>query len=131
MGQYGKVALNAYELAENGLTPLAAWESAVASLASKSSREKMCPKAIFFGVCNAGLLIGVPKQPGNISKNAEYGRIAVYLLNEDSAWSASPKADLWSAVMRQAGEPATKRQNGQLDVVLALWNAGHIEKGQA
>jgi hypothetical protein len=89
---------------------------------TKSSQEKGCPKNTFLGLCEAGLVKGIPK--GNYTKsikNKEYALKAVTILKQNKEIKFSPK-ELWEKL-----ELGNKRSNSQMDVVLALWEHGFIE----
>jgi hypothetical protein len=127
MGGYGDVAVAAVHLMREHafLDPRAAWRRAVDALFSgESSREKLCPKEAFLGLCDAALIEGVP---GDVSaesgKNKRYAVDAVTLLRRKPALAANRDA-LWVAVLRGTA----KQHNGQMDVVIALWNEGIIRR---
>ena len=84
---------------------------------TKSSQEKGCPKNTFLGLCEEGLVKGIPK--GNYTKsvkNKEYALQAIAVLKKDTSTFISPK-ELWNAL--NLGD---KKHNSQMDVVLALWD---------
>jgi hypothetical protein len=90
---------------------------------SKSSQEKNCPKGTFLGLCEEGLVKGIPK--GNYTKsvkNKEYALKAIAILKQNTQTTFSPK-ELWEKL-----ELGDKRSNSQMDVVLALWEADLIKK---
>ncbi|MHB1748304.1 MAG: DUF6979 family protein [Leptospirillum sp.] len=73
-------------------------------------------------MCGAGEIVGIPS--GNYTrskKNAFYGTEAIKFLRADSELRNN-KADLWGKVV--GGKNIF--QNGQMDVVIALWNENHI-----
>jgi hypothetical protein len=107
------------------LDPPAAWRRAVNALfSSESSQQKLCPKEAFLGLCEAGLIEGVPADISAMAgKNKRYAVDAVTLLRRTPALAANRDA-LWIAVLRGAA----KRHNGQMDVVMALWNEGIIRR---
>jgi hypothetical protein len=84
---------------------------------SPSAREKGCPRGAFLGLCEEGLVKGIPAGRYTSSKdNKDYAVRAAALLTEGKQnWSTS---SLWRAV---TNDPA-KTHNSQMDVVLALWN---------
>jgi len=85
-------------------------------------RDKGCPKGAFLGLCEEGLVRGIPRGLYTQSrKNKEYAVRAVRLLKEGQYAPKDPFV-LWSRVM--AGDP--KNYNQQMDVVLALWENGYI-----
>lgn len=134
MNKYGQTALRAVELMRSGLrSPQTAWEQAAAQIFpdSASSRIKSCPKAAFLGLCNAGLVDFLPwptQISGTDSVNARYACDAVELLRAEPNWAAATSSAIWKEVMRRLGADQTKRANGQMDVVLALWTNGLIRR---
>jgi hypothetical protein len=122
--RYGEAAIMA---AQQGPAfnpdPLARWESAMEKLypTSSAARKKGCPRAAFLGLCEEGLVKGIPA--GHYTKSSEnkaYAVRAVALLLEGAQrWS---KSALWKAVTTEE----VKQENGQIDVVLALWNKNLI-----
>ena len=88
---------------------------------TKSSQEKGCPKNTFLGLCEEGLVKGIPKgKYTNSIKNKKYALKAIEILKQNTQTTFSPK-ELWEQL--ELGE---KRHNSQMDVVLALWNEGLI-----
>ncbi len=83
---------------------------------SPTARRKGSPRRAFLGLCEAGLVKGIPV--GHYAASADdkaYAVRAAALLNEGKQnYSTS---SLWQAV---ENDPA-KTQNGQMDIVLALW----------
>ena len=134
MNKYGQTALRAVELMHAGLrSPQTAWEHAAAQVFpdSASSRTKSCPKAAFLGLCTAGLIESLPRpmqNGGTDSVNARYACDAVELLRTEPNWAAEMASSIWKEVMRRLGADQTKRANGQMDVVLALWTSGLIRR---
>lgn len=133
MGKYGTAALRARELSLKDAQPVEeAWRQAAAETFPNSleSRRKGCPRCAFRGLCAAGLVRGVPADPADAvleeTANASYAITAAHLLATEPALAKGRKAKLWSRVMEELGLNSSKRHNSQLDVVLALWNAGHI-----
>ena len=87
---------------------------------SESARDKGCPKGAFLGLAYAGALKGVS---GRFADDG--GDNGLYARKAWKALIASP--DLASdrdALWKKACGSRTIGQNGQLDVVLALWGAG-------
>jgi hypothetical protein len=117
--KYGFAAKKAALISGN---PIESWKIAVKDFASESSKTKPCPKNTFLGLCEAGLVKGIPK--GNYTKsikNKEYALKAVTILKQNKEIKFSPK-ELWEKL-----ELGNKRSNSQMDVVLALWEHGFIE----
>ena len=88
---------------------------------TKSAQEKSCPKNTFLGLCEEGLVNGIPK--GNYTKsvkNKEYALKAIAILKQNTQTTFSPK-ELWEKL-----ELGDKSSNSQMDVILALWEHGLI-----
>jgi hypothetical protein len=122
--RYGEAALMAVRLGPSaGSTPVARWETALEELypTSPVARKKSGPRGAFLGLCEEGLVKGIPAGEYTDSKTHKGCAIrAVGLLAQGTQhWSRSA---LWQAV---AGD-AKKEENGQMDVVLALWKNGLI-----
>ncbi|WP_339319345.1 hypothetical protein [Paenibacillus sp. FSL R10-2734] len=124
MNKYGVVAIKAIELMKNGelSEPPNAWNKAASDMFGEgtSSQRKGCPKNTFLGLCEEGLIRGVPK--GNYtyrsdSLNKTYAIQAVELLKANPEL-AKDKNELWRKVIKGV----KKQHNSQMDVVLALWN---------
>ncbi len=124
MRLYGKVALLAVQYCiESSAVPLNAWiQAATKTTNAPESRKKSCPKNAFLGLVNAGKVMGVSRNfDSPIDANGGYALAGLDELRRDSSLAANPDA-LWDRV-----KPVTVRNhNGQMDVVCALWAAGHI-----
>jgi hypothetical protein len=127
MSKYGQSAIDAvtfYQQAQ-AHTPREAWEHAVSHTfaTEKASREKGCPRDAFLGLCEEGLVAGIPA--GNYTrsvKNKRYALQAVKYLRRNPSLANDP-GRLWDLVME--GEPKTPNQ--QMEVVTALWQKGLIK----
>jgi hypothetical protein len=118
---YAKAAIIAVELYTTGKasSPQDAWFDATCRVFGRGSsgQKKVCPRSTFLGLCEAGLIKGIPG--GYYSRarnNKQYALDAVAILRRDPALARDP-VRLWTEV-------AKDRQlapNGQLDVVIALW----------
>lgn len=88
---------------------------------SPAAREKGGPRGAFLGLCEEGLIKGIPAGRYSASKESKaYAVSAVALLAEGSQrWSVTT---LWQAVT----DDAEKKHSSQIDIVLALWNNGLI-----
>lgn len=126
MNKYGVVAIKAVELLSmvDQSEPLTAWNTAASNMFGEGTwaQRKGCPKNAFLGLCEEGLVRGVPK--GNYtyrsdSLNKAYAVEAVELLRGNPLL-ANDKNGLWKEVMRGV----KKQHNSQIDVVLALWENG-------
>jgi len=117
--RYGEGALMAARQRSSADTnPVARWESAMSTLypTSPTARKKGSPREAFLGLCEEGLVKGIPA--GHYAASADnkaYAVRAVALLTEGTQrWSTST---LWRAV---ENDPE-RMHNGQMDIVLALW----------
>ena len=124
MGKYGQAAVDAVESFRSVLEkgPRGAWSRAVARLFPKSpsSRDKGCPMYAFLGLCEEGLVKGIP--PGDYTesvKNKQYAVDAVRLLRLDRAL-AGDNMLLWQRVLGKR----TIVHNDQMDVVASLREMG-------
>lgn len=124
MGKYGDAAVKAVRTYTTGRTGsiMDAWDSAVAEIfpSSPSSQVKGCPRGTFLGVCESGIVVGVPVgQYTKSAKNKAYGLKAVATLRKNPHY-ANDLTALWKQIMN--GE--TKVPNHQMDVVTSLWKNG-------
>lgn len=124
MNKYGIAAINATQLFNDKTvkTPLGAWNQATIEMfgANSSSQRKDCPRNAFLGLCEEGLVRGVPSgkyltKPNN--KNKAYAVQAVSLLKENPELT-NDKKRLWKEVVKD-----DKKHNSQMDVVIALWES--------
>lgn len=125
MGKYGETALLAVKLIESNqaTTPQEAWEKASTEIFSAgTSKDKVCPRSTFLGLCEEGLVRGITRGKYTTSlKSKSYGIQAAKLLVKDSTLSQSPLT-LWKAINVQ------KSHNSQMDVVITLWKNDLIMK---
>lgn len=101
------------------INPVAQWESAMEKLypTSSAARKKACPRGAFLGLCEEGLIQGIPAGSYKASwENKAYAVRAVSLLTEGTEHRST------SALWRAVTNGAEKTHNNQMDVVLALWN---------
>ena len=126
MSDYGDAAVHAARACQTqrAVDPVAAWEAAVQiHLRTEEGRKKSCPKSTFLGLCEEGLIKGVPVGNYTRSKdNKAYAIQAVRLLAKQP-YLADDSHALWKAIM--AG--VTKKSNSQMDVVIALWRDGLVQ----
>jgi hypothetical protein len=120
--RYGEAALIAARDSA-GTSPAKRWQSAVEKVypTSVSAQKKGCPRGAFLGLCEEGLVKGIPAGQYTTSKDnkAYVVRAAELLIEGKQKWSIS---ELWRAV---ADDPE-KAHNSQMDIVLALWRNGLI-----
>ncbi|WP_238525683.1 MULTISPECIES: hypothetical protein [Acidobacterium] len=90
---------------------------------SIAARKKGSPRGAFLGLCEEGFVKGIPPGHYAASKdNKNYAvRAAELLLEGSRKWSRS---ELWQAVT----EDPSKKENHQMDIVLALWKHDLIVK---
>jgi hypothetical protein len=117
--RYGEAALMASRQGSSAdMNPAARWDSAMKRLypTSATARKKSCPRGAFLGLCEEGLVKGIPVGHYTASKDDKaYAVRAVALLVEGAhSWSISA---LWKAV---ANDPS-RTHDSQMDIVLALW----------
>jgi hypothetical protein len=122
--RYPEAALIAARQGGSGpADPGARWEKALLQLypGSPTSRKKGGPRGAFLGLCEEGLVKGIPAGNYSASKdNKAYAVQAAALLAEGTrSWSTTA---LWQAV---TGDPE-KKHSSQMDIVLALWKNGFI-----
>lgn len=123
MAHYGEAAVWAARMiAEEHISRQAAWERAAARLNpfSSDAATKGCPRTTFLTLCEEGYVRGV--QPGHYAdgrENAGHVLALARLLVEDSDLADSSTARLW----KMAGGGA-KKENGQVEVAVALCRAG-------
>lgn len=104
--------------------PLEAWQQAVKVVFpdNASMRAKSCPKSTFLGLCEEGLVSGIPSGKYTRSQmNKAYALRAVGFLQANPSLASDPLA-LWGKVMAEEA----KVPNGQMEVVVALWRAGFL-----
>jgi hypothetical protein len=123
MNNYGIAAINATRIYNDKAvgTPLDAWNQSTIELfgGNTHSQKKGCPKNAFLGLCEEGLVRGIPK--GNYtyrsdSLNKTYAVQAVVSLKANPEL-VNDRNGLWKEVMKGV----KKSHNSQMDVVLALW----------
>ena len=116
--RYGEAALMAAREGPSAVNPKARWESAMERLypTSPIARKKGGPRGAFLGLCEEGLIKGIPAGHYTKSKDDKaYAVRAAALLTEGTqSWSRST---LWQAVTNIH----ETKHNSQMDIVLALW----------
>jgi len=123
MNKYAEVTLKATRMLET-YSPQEAWTMASQKVFphSLASRNKGCPKSVFLGLCEEGLVRGATV--GNYTRsilNKQYA-IKVLRLLKDNTNLSSDVGTLWKLVVQG------KQSNSQMDVVTALWNSNLINK---
>lgn len=107
------------------------WEKAVSKYtASRNSIKKGCPKGAFLGLCEEGLVKGIPA--GSYTKNhgkqwnKMYALTAVKLL-ENSPDKIFDEMGLWRQVLDNL-HFEYKNPQDQIKIVLILWNSLLIKR---
>lgn len=123
MGQYGNAAVLATECYLEGKvsSPRDAWDLAISRLTkSAPSSIKVCPRDAYLGLCERGLIRGIPAGKYGAPRNNRNGRYAVaaHQILQTDPYLAYAKQALWGKIP----EPKAKNENNQMDVVLALWS---------
>lgn len=125
MNKYSQIAIKAIEYCDKyDITPVDAWSRASYEVFpnSESSRKKGCPKSVFLGLCENGLIIGILK--GNYTKskmNKEYALKTISLIEQNKNLLYNEKV-LWQNVVN-----CDKKHNSQMNVVIDLIENGYIK----
>lgn len=125
--QYGKVAIT---VAKENVNPKDSWKAEVKNTfpGSESSQKKSCPKSAFLGLCEEGLVKGIPKGKYTSSiDNKAYAVKAIDILRSNTKINYTPK-ELWVKVKTELSIEIP--HNSQMDVVLALWENRYILEKQ-
>src|ERR1035441_5611107 len=106
MGKYGEAAVHATGfLASQIDCPNEAWRKAVSEVfpESVSSQKKSCPKSAYLGLCEAGVIAGVPK--GDYTRSTDNKRYALEAMSilVSSPVLATDHKTLWSKTRAPAG----------------------------
>lgn len=89
----------------------------------RESQKKSCPRGAFSGLCEEGLVKGIPPtSQASTGKNKAYALRAVELLR--SGYPPHDHVGLWRAVL--GGEK--RAYNQQMHVVVALWEHDLISR---
>jgi hypothetical protein len=119
MDTFGKAAVRAKQLIlKSAQSPEKAWESAIAEFTKSALMQtKGCPKGAFLGLCEAGVIAGIPAGRYGApvpNPNGQYALEAWQKLQREPKLSENKKK-LWDTLK------APKNENGQMDVVVWLW----------
>ena len=123
MGKYGQTAVLAVQLVQNGKIEnlREAWKIASKQIFGEwtTSQKKECPKCAFLGICEEGKVIGILSGEYTTSiKNKGYALKTLELIKKDRSL-LNNKNKLWKQIVDM-------QEEGQLDVVISLYNAGLI-----
>jgi len=129
MGNYGMAAVKATQLftAGQAQSPPDAWKKSTVALFGKgtSSQRKSCPRDAYLGLCESGLVKGIP--PGKYTDsldNKAYAVAAAQLLVANNSLNTLDNMALWKRVLGHLNTPITKAHNQQMDVVKTLFFHG-------
>jgi hypothetical protein len=117
--RYGEAAiLAARQGASGGINPEAQWESAMEKLypTSPTARRKGAPRGAFLGLCEEGLVKGIPVGHYSATRDNKSCAVRAVALLSEAKQSLSVSA-LWRAVTQDPEKP----HGGQMDIVMALW----------
>lgn len=122
--RYGIVAvLSARILNElHDKNPIATWDFVACKIFGEetTSRVKGCPRGAFLGLCEEGLIKGVPA--GNYTRSRLNKKYAVDAVN---VLKSNPNVEFSAQTLWRNVAPC-KTHNDQMHVVLALWKNGLI-----
>lgn len=131
MTQFSEIAIQVvkkFQCINSELDPASEWNTlANKTIQSHLTAKKGCPKDAFLGLCESGCIIGIP--PRNYTRstdNKKYAIEAVVLLRKNPSMTSSSGQMLWKKVMSSLKVDKTKTHNGQMNIVLDLWNQGYI-----
>lgn len=107
-----------------------AWKATIKDLpTSKSVQEKSCPKNAFLGLCEKGLVKGIPKgkylKSNRHNLNKDYAITAVDILRTYTEHDFTP-IQLWKKVRLEL-DLGDKSHDSQMHVVLGLWDEKLIQ----
>lgn len=126
---YSTVAVKAAKLAANEkINPVEAWEHCAKNEfpVSEASQKKSCPKNTFLGLCEEGLVKGIPVGKYTRSvENKRYALNAIKILSSNKN-SILKHSELWKEVLKLEADK-NKKANSQMTVVLALWEKNMIK----
>ncbi|MBK5071772.1 hypothetical protein I2492_01910 [Budviciaceae bacterium CWB-B4] len=119
MGIYGNTAVEVVKNYSDGQDLHIEWSNQVSKFtSSKSSIEKSCPKCTFLGLCEEGLVVGIPKRKyldlGNKNKNH-----AIMLYRIFKKKSELSSCELHKLYVIERGASLTN--NGQADILVSLY----------
>ena len=125
---FGTVANRAVELLKAGICedPSAAWKYAACEIVSRPlMQKKSCPRAVFVGLCNEGLVIGVKDAPyKKKTHNLLYALEGIQVLKHRPELISS-SSRLWKAVIANIGVKTVHNQ--QMHVLIGLIQCGNIK----
>ena len=117
--RYGEAALMAAQQENStGISPIVRWERAMDKLypTSLTARRKGGPRGAFLGLCEEGMVKGIPSGSYTNSKDDKAYAVgaAALLIAGTRKWSIS---ELWQEVT----DDPERAHNSQMDIVMSLW----------
>ncbi|MGI9438345.1 MAG: DUF6979 family protein [Parvibaculales bacterium] len=132
MSKFGECAVRASKVlqARHDFGPNDAWAMAAREIfpSSPSSQKKSCPRKAFEGLCYAGKVkdIGGEKvQYAQPSQNGDYALEGLRILAGNPSLTSHPKT-LWREVLKNLELDEEKQPNGQMEVLIALFERNLI-----
>ena len=127
INEYGDVAVRAVDKIRSGTarSPGAARDEAAREIfpGRVLRQKKGCPRGAFLGLCDEGLVLGVPAGSYTSSiDNKAYALRAVDLIRSVPELAVQGRRALWNRV-----EAKARSHNSQMDVVLALHQNGLLK----
>ena len=135
--KYGEVAIKTTKhVQKTGKCPRKAWKNFAGKIFGFGTHmaNKDCPRSAYLGLCEDGLVAGVPKcnylkERKGKKLNKSRAVHAVSMLYNNSSLENDAPRKLWKKVMKDRKEDPYKHYDGQMDVVIALWHTGMIVRG--
>ncbi|MCW6062074.1 hypothetical protein LAV35_10410 [Clostridium sporogenes] len=124
MTKYEQLAINAVKRTDcdANINPKLAWKIEAYKMfcEKKSSAKKCCPRNAFLGLCEEGLIKGIPKEKYITKPNSLNKKYVLdgYKCLKDNDTDIKPR-ELWKQI--GMGE---KAYNSQMDVLCGLFKAG-------
>jgi hypothetical protein len=130
MGKYGEAAVLATEcyLNAGADSPVAAWKIATHRVFPKpAGQNKCCPKGAYLGLCEEGLVKGVPPGRYTRSKDNKFYALEAWRALQSQPGLVDDQTCLWA----KARGTKHIKHNEQMDVVTALWRRGLLHRNQS
>ena len=132
MTKIGRVAVRAQILASGGLHPVEAWIGSLdefyVGAQLLNQLQHTCPKWAFAGLCDRGVVRGVSAGSCGEAvgkRSAQFALDALEMARRDSAL-VTDKRELKHRVFGRPGSDDYRRPNGEVEVLLGLWEAGSL-----
>lgn len=128
--KFSTVAVKAarYEQERNGSNPPESWDKAAYEVFpdSESSRKKGCPRSAFLGLCEEGLVKGIPC--GEYIRGKVNKAYVIEVLPLLKATPSITEKELWLKACRALKVNEDKKYNSQMHVLKALWDEGLLNE---